>query len=130
LAKEAEWKAREAHNDAQEWGVGTRPTTPLEEGWGVPVDDEHWVEWSTSDNKVLVSYPSLNRSWPSVERGVEVTIEVRSDIVEPESGRSAYRSLMLIDRFSVPDLLSSLCHSTVSTSIGSCTLSGSCQGTD
>jgi hypothetical protein len=130
LPKEAEWKVKETQNDVQEWGVDSRPTTPLEEGWGAPMDDEHRAEWSTSDSKVSVSYPSINCSWPSVEGGVEVAIEVRSNVVESESGCSACRSLMLIDCLSVPDILSSLCHSAIGTSTGSCTLSGSRRGTE
>jgi hypothetical protein len=38
--------------------------------------------------------------------------------------------LMIIDCLSVIDLLSSLCHSTVGTSIGSCAPRGSCGGVD
>jgi hypothetical protein len=109
----------------QDWGADSHPSTPLEDGWGAPVDDKHRVEWSASDIKVLVSYPACKRGWPSVEGGVEVAIKVKSDVVEPESGRSAWRSLMIIVCPPAPDLLSSLCHSTIGTSPGSCTFSGS-----
>jgi hypothetical protein len=106
-------------------GEDTCPPTPLEEGWGAPVDDEHRAEWSASDSKVSISYHSRNRGWPSVEGGVEVAIEVHSDVVEPESERPACRSSMIIDCLSVSDLLSLLCHSAVGTSLGSSASSGS-----
>jgi hypothetical protein len=79
---------------------------------------------------VSVSYHAHNRGWSSVEGGIEVSIEVKSDAVEPESGRSTCRSPMIIDCLSVSDLPSSLCHSTVGTSLGSCTPSSSCRGVD
>jgi hypothetical protein len=79
---------------------------------------------------VTTSYHPHNHGWPSIEGGVEVTIEVYSDTSKLERKRSTCRSLMIIDCFSVPDLLSFLCHSAISTSIGSCTSSGSRQGTD
>jgi hypothetical protein len=113
-----------------EWGVETRPSTPLEEGWGAPMDDKHRAEWSALDIKVSISYPSCNHGWPSVEGGVEVVIEVCSDVVELEKEHSACRSLMIIDGLSVLDLLSLLCYSAVSTSLGSCTSSSSHQGVD
>jgi hypothetical protein len=124
-AREAEWKAKEENNYTQDWGADSHPSTLLEDGWDAPVDDKRRAEWSASDSKVSVSNPSITLGWPSVEGGVEVSIEVRSDIAEPESGRSTCRSLMIIVCLSVRDLLSSLCHSTVSTSPGSCTFSGS-----
>jgi hypothetical protein len=37
-----------------------------------------------SENKVLVSYPASHQGWPRVEGGIEVTIEVRSDVMESE----------------------------------------------
>jgi hypothetical protein len=125
--KEAEWKAREVQRDEMGWGEDRHPSSPLG-GWpDVCVDDECRVEWSVSESRVSTSYPPHNRGWPSVERGVEVAIEVCSDTIEPEREHSACRSLMIL---SVPDLLSLLCHSTISTSLGSCASSGSHQGVD
>jgi hypothetical protein len=74
---------------------------------------------------VSVSYPASHQGWPKVEGGVEVMIEVRSDVMESKSERPACRLPMFIDCLSVADLLSSLCHSTVGTSTGSCTFSSS-----
>jgi hypothetical protein len=106
------------------------PSSPLE-GWpGVPMDDERRVEWLASESRVSTSYPPHNCGWPSVEGGIEVAIEVCSDIVELERKRSTCRSLVIIDCLSVPDLLSLLCHSAVGTSLGSCVSSGSHRGVD
>jgi hypothetical protein len=128
--KEAAWKAREAQRDELGWGEDRRPSSPLE-GWpDIPVDDERRVEWSSSESRVLTSYPSHNCGWPSVEGGIEVAVEVCSDAVEPERKRSTCRSLMIIACLSVPDLLSLLCHSAISTSLGSCASFGSRQGVD
>jgi hypothetical protein len=62
--------------------------------------------------------------WPDLSPhpldGVQVTIEVVSSI-EGVKGYSACRSLVSLGCLSVPDLLSSLYYSAVSTSLGSCT---------
>jgi hypothetical protein len=67
--------------------------------------------------------PLCPDSWPVLSRAgqdsISVTIEVRMT-VEGSEGHSACRSLLIIGCLSVPDLLSSLCHSTVGTSIRSC----------
>jgi hypothetical protein len=72
--------------------------------------------WIESDSKVLVSYPAGHRGWPCVTGGIEVSIEVHSDLKDSEEERPACRLLIPIDRFSVPDLLSFLCYRTVGTS--------------
>jgi hypothetical protein len=82
--------------------------------------------WIESDSKVVTSYPAINWGWLSVERGVGVSIEVHSDLKYSEEERPACRLLMFTDRFSVIDLLSCLCHSTVGTSGGSCATSCPC----
>jgi hypothetical protein len=94
------------------------------------MDDKRRVEWLASESRVSTSHPSHNHGWPSVEGGIEVAIEVCSDIVELERKGSACRSLMIIDCLSVPDLLSLLCRSAVGTSLGSCASSGSHRGVD
>jgi hypothetical protein len=123
--RKAEWKVKEAQNDAQGWGRDTHPSSPLEEGRGAPIDDKRQTEWSASDSKALISYPSHNHGWSSVEGGVKVAIEVCSDVVELGKEHSTCRSLMIIDCLSFLDLFSLLCHSAVGTSLGSCTSSGS-----
>jgi hypothetical protein len=69
-------------------------------------------------------------TWPSVEGGIEVAIDVHSvleGLVDKE--RSACRLLLFIDRLLVPDLLSFLHYSTIGTFDGSCVSLGSHQGT-
>jgi hypothetical protein len=131
MAREVEWKACESQRDEEiGWGEDRRPSSPLE-GWpGVSEDDERRKEWAASESRVTTSYHSINRGWPSIEGGVEVTIEVCSDASKHEKERSACRSLVIIDYISVPDLLSFLYHSAVGTSFGSCTPSGSHGGID
>jgi hypothetical protein len=94
------------------------------------VDDPRRKEWIDSDSKVTLSYPTSHRGWPSMEGGIEVLIEVHSDLQDSEEGHSTCRLPMSIGCLSVLDLLSLLCHSTIGTSSGSCALSRSHQGTD
>jgi hypothetical protein len=89
-----------------------------------------WNITTVSESRVTTSYHPINRDWPSIEGGVEVTIEVCSDVSKPEKECSACRSLMILDCFSVLDLLSILRHSAVGTSFRSYAPSGSCGGTD
>jgi hypothetical protein len=58
---------------------------------------------------------AMSRGWPSVEGGVKVSIEVRSDLSDSEEC-PACRSLVSIGCLSVSDLLSFLCYSAVGTS--------------
>jgi hypothetical protein len=98
--------------------------------WGISEDDPRQKEWMESKSKVSVSYPVSQWGWPRVEGGVEVTIEVYSDIMESENKCPTCRLSILMDHLSVPDLLSSLCHSTIGISIGSCALFSSHRGVD
>jgi hypothetical protein len=79
------------------------------------------------DSKVMTSYHPINWGWPSVEGGVEVSVEVCSDASRLKEC-SACRSLMVPGYFSVLGLLSILCHSAVSTSCGSYAPSSSSGG--
>jgi hypothetical protein len=63
-----------------------------------------------------------------VEGGIKVFIEVYLDLEDSEKERPTCRSLVFIGYLSVPDLLSFLCHSTVSTFGGSCTFFGPHRG--
>jgi hypothetical protein len=83
-------------------------------GWPGAEADGEWPPHGSGD-------PTRTHGWPSVDGGIEVSIEVRSNILELEGERSACRLLMVIGCLSVIDLLSPLCHSTVGTSLGSCT---------
>jgi hypothetical protein len=126
MAREAEWKTRKVQRDEEiGWGEDHHPSSPLE-GWpGVSEDDDCRKEWAVSESRVTTSYHTINRGWPSIEGGVKVSIEVRSDALNSEEKCSACRSLMILECFSVLDLLSLLCHSAVGTSFGSCTSLGS-----
>jgi hypothetical protein len=88
------------------------------------------VEWAASESKVRTCHHPRNHGWPSIEGGVEVTIKVCSDALKSEEKRSTCRSLMILECFSVLDLLSLLCHNAVGTSFGRCAFPGSRQGTD
>jgi hypothetical protein len=88
--------------------------------WGIPEDDPCCKEWIESDSKVSVSYPTSHWGWLSVEGGVDVSIEVHSDLKDSEEERPTCRLLVPIDcRFSLLIYFSLLCHSTVGTSVGS-----------
>jgi hypothetical protein len=94
MVREAEWKAREVQRDEEiGWGEHRRPLSPLK-GWpGVSEDDERQKARAASDSKVTTSYHSINRGWPSIEGGVEVTVEVCSDASKIGEEGSACRSL-------------------------------------
>jgi hypothetical protein len=49
-------------------------------GWGIPKDDPHHKAWIESDSRVTVSYPACHWGWPHVTGGVEVSVEVHSDL--------------------------------------------------
>jgi hypothetical protein len=58
---------------------------------------------------------AVSRGWPSMEGGVEVSIEVRLDLSDLEEC-PACRSLVSRGCLSVPNLLSLLCYSAIGTS--------------
>jgi hypothetical protein len=80
------------------------------------------------DKKLFTTCNAMSRSWPSVEGGVEVSIEVHLDLKDSEEERPACRSLVFMGCLSVPDLLSFLCYSAVGTSRRSCASSCSRRG--
>jgi hypothetical protein len=115
--KEAAWKETE-----DRWE--TAPTNSNSD-WGVIKDDPH--RWVASDEKLFTTLYAMSRgTWPSVEGGVEVVIDVHSVLEgSVDKERSACRLRVFIYRLSVIDLLSFLRYSTVGTSPGSCTSFGS-----
>jgi hypothetical protein len=123
--QEAEWKAKEQSNFEQ-WVTTHELDDEDDSCWKIPDDDPRRKEWIELDSRMVISYPAINWGWPSMERGVEVSIEVHSDLKDFEEECPACRLPMLIDSLLVPDLLSSLHHSTVGTSDRSCTSSRSC----
>jgi hypothetical protein len=84
-------------------------------GWDISEDDPRRQGWLASDAKLVTTLHAMSRGWLSVEGGIEVSVEVRSDLLDSEE-RPTCRSLVSIGCHSVPDLLSFLCHSAVGTS--------------
>jgi hypothetical protein len=99
MKEELQWKEIEEKNCAIKWGGWLDSVDSSEDGWpGV----------------------SSNAVWPNLEVGVEVSVEVRSEVGDLALGNYACRSLMIIGCLSVSNLLSLLCHRAVGTSFGSC----------
>jgi hypothetical protein len=69
--REAEWK-----ETLDSWE--TAPTNSVV-GWDVPADDPSRGDWQASDNKLLTTVDAVSRGWPSVEGGIEVSVEVHSN---------------------------------------------------
>jgi hypothetical protein len=99
MKEELQWREIEEKNCAIKWGGWVDSVDSSEDGWPVM---------------------SSSAVWPDLEVGVEVSMEVRSEVGDLALGNSACRSLMIIGSFSVSNLLSLLCHRAISTSIGSC----------
>jgi hypothetical protein len=120
--------AREEHNDAaaaswmvealNDWG-NTPSTSPVIKGWPDVWPEDHCNSFPCVSDVV----PLCPDGWPDLLPrpldGVQVTIGVVSSVEEVE-GYSACRSLVSLGCLSVPDLLSFLYYSAVSTSLGSC----------
>jgi hypothetical protein len=68
----------------------TAPTNS-DAGWDVPADDPRRGDWSASDNKLFLTMHAMSRGWPSVEGGVEVSVEVRSNAGDIAKERTACR---------------------------------------
>jgi hypothetical protein len=49
-------------------------------GWDVPEDDPHCLDWQASDSKLSMTFHALSHGWPSVAGGIEVSVEVRSNV--------------------------------------------------
>jgi hypothetical protein len=75
-------------------------------GWGISKDDPCRKVWIESDSRVVTRYLPINRGWLSIEAGVEVSIEVRSDLKDSEEDCPTCRSLIFMGCLSVFDLLS------------------------
>jgi hypothetical protein len=94
--REAEWKEKE-----QVWS--SVPTNGTDDGWGVAEGDDRWVG---SDESLFTTIYAMSRgTWPSVERGIEVTIDVQSVLEgSMDKERSACRCLRIrTDLFFQPD---------------------------
>jgi hypothetical protein len=78
-------KAREAQNNAIQWGADVESLASSEEGWpDVPAD----AVWPS----IYENEPLRTHGWPSVDGGITVEVEVRS-VVEEVEGHSACRCL-------------------------------------
>jgi hypothetical protein len=89
--REAEWKEKE-----HMWA--SAPSNSTSDGWGVAEGDDRWVG---SDEQLFNTLHAMYRgTWPSVERGVEVTIDVHSVLEGSlDKERSACRSLYSLITF-------------------------------
>jgi hypothetical protein len=85
IEQELIWKAREAQNDAIQWGVDVDSEGSLEEGWPEVPADLLWPD-------PLLEEPLRMHGWPSVSGGVRVEVEVHS-VVDGVEGHSACRCL-------------------------------------
>jgi hypothetical protein len=74
----------------------TAPSNSDAVGWDVPKDDPHCLAWQSSNEKLVTTLYAVScgwpdRSWPSVEGGVKVSVEVRTNVEDLAGGRSACR---------------------------------------
>jgi hypothetical protein len=65
--------------------------TNSDTGWDVPLDDPRRGDWSAPDAKLFSTVHAMSPDWPSVEGGVEVSVEVRSNAGEIAKERTACR---------------------------------------
>jgi hypothetical protein len=75
--QEAEWKETE--------GLWEMAPTNSNIGWDIPEDDPRRLAWQAFDAKLVSTTHAMSHGWPSVEGGIEVSMEVRSnagDLVE------------------------------------------------
>jgi hypothetical protein len=81
--REAEWKEKE--------GLWETAPTNSDVGWDVPADDPRREAWQASDTKLFSTMHTINRGWPSVEGGVEVSVEVHSNVGDLTEERTTCR---------------------------------------
>jgi hypothetical protein len=79
--REAEWREKE-----RVWSSAS--TNSTDGGWGVAEGDDGWV--GSDESLFTTIYALSSGTWPSVERGIEVTIDVHSVLERSlDSERSA-----------------------------------------
>jgi hypothetical protein len=59
--------------------------------WDVPANNPHHRDWQASNNKLLMTVHAVSRGWLSVEGGIEVSIEVCSNVGDLARESTAYR---------------------------------------
>jgi hypothetical protein len=74
-------------------------------GWDVPQDNLRRLAWQASDENLVTTLYAVsrgwpNRSWPSVEGGVEVSMEVRSSVEDLAEERTACRCFRICTNLS------------------------------
>jgi hypothetical protein len=79
--REAEWKETE--------GRWESAPTNSNVGWDVPEDDPRRLDWQASDVKLVTTMHTMSCGWPSVEGGLEVSVEVRSNAGDLAEERTA-----------------------------------------
>jgi hypothetical protein len=85
--REAEWREKE-----QVWS--SAPTNSTDGGWEVAEGDDRWV--GSDESLFTTIYAMSSGTWPSVERGIEVTIDVHSVLERSmDQERSACRCLRI-----------------------------------
>jgi hypothetical protein len=87
--RESDWK-----DEAERWE--TAPSNSDGVGRDVPQDDPRCLAWQASDEKLVTTLYAIsrgwpNRSWPSMEGGVEVSVEVCTSVGDLAEERSACR---------------------------------------
>jgi hypothetical protein len=60
-------------------------------GWDIPEDDPRRLAWQASDAKLVMTTHAVSRGWPSIEGGIEVSVEVRSSVGDLAKERPACR---------------------------------------
>jgi hypothetical protein len=94
--REAEWKEKE--------GLWETAPTNGDIGWDIPEDDPRRLAWQASDTKLVMTMHAMSRGWPSVEGGIEVSVEVYSNPGDLTEERSACRCFCIhTDLSSQPD---------------------------
>jgi hypothetical protein len=77
------WKS-----EAERWEMAP---TNSDVSWDIPADDPRRLAWQASDCKQLTTLHAVSRGWPSVEGGIEVSVEVRSNVGDLAKERTACR---------------------------------------
>jgi hypothetical protein len=60
-------------------------------GWDIPEDDPCRLAWRDSGAKLVTTTHALSLGWPSIEGGIEVSVEVCSDAGNLVEERAACR---------------------------------------
>jgi hypothetical protein len=90
--REAEWREAEWREREQVWSSAL--TNSTDDGWEVAEGDDRWV--GSDESLFTTIYAMSSGTWPSVERGIEVTIDVHSVLKRSmDQERSACRCLRI-----------------------------------